>query len=111
MKIDEGNVFEMMRLVLPEHRGAMSRYHNTKDRRTKPTLSQHEWEEMSYVISDAIDSASFVRLTLFGPIENEVCEGVPAMYAGELHLITDGGRRRIPVERLISVTGNDLHNW
>ncbi|WP_436664524.1 YolD-like family protein (plasmid) [Alicyclobacillus acidoterrestris] len=104
MKIDEGNVFEMMRLVLPEHRRAMSQYQTTRELRTKPILSQQEWEEMSYMISDALDASSPVRVTLFGPLVNEVWEGVPMMYAGELHLVIDGKRRRLPTERLIAVT-------
>lgn len=93
-----------MRLVLPEHRGAMSRYQTAKECRTKPVLSQHEWEEMSYTISDAMDEGSPVCVTLFGPHENEVWEGVPVMYAGNLHLVIDGERRRIPVDRIVSVT-------
>ncbi|GMA65683.1 YolD-like family protein (plasmid) [Alicyclobacillus fastidiosus] len=104
MKIDEGNVFQMMRLVLPEHRSAMNRYENEQIRQQSkpPVLSQHEWEEMSYVISDAIDAQSTVCLTLFGPLENEIWHGVPVMYAGNLHLIVDGERRRVPVDRLVS---------
>ncbi|WAH43488.1 hypothetical protein NZD89_08940 [Alicyclobacillus fastidiosus] len=42
-------------------------------------------------------------MTLFGPFEDEVWEGVPVVYAGDLHLMVDGESRRVPVERLVSV--------
>ncbi len=97
-------MFEMIRLVLPEHRGAMDQYQTARAIRKKPVLSQQEWEYMSFVISDAIESGSSVRLTLFGPFENEVWEGIPVIYAGQLHIVIDDERRRLPAERLIAVT-------
>lgn len=103
MKVDKGNVFEMRRLQLPEHRSEMRRFEHERSRRTKPVIAEHEFEEMTYTINNAIESESTVSMTLFGPFEDEVWVGVPVICAGALHLVVDGERRRVPVERLIAV--------
>ncbi|KPV43165.1 YolD-like family protein [Alicyclobacillus ferrooxydans] len=100
MNINEGNIFEAMRLVLPEHRGVMSDW-NRQRSASKPTaLTEDEMEQIQYVLSEAVENRAKVRVTLFGDYGDMVLEGVP-VYDGRLRIVTDGGIQSVDVDRLI----------
>ena len=102
MNIHEGNLFEAMRLVLPEHRSAMTDWQRQRSVRKPPILSEDEIETLQYTLSEAIETRSRVRLTLFGESGDTVWEGVP-IYAGRLRIVTTEGVQMVDGERLIAV--------
>ncbi len=102
MNINEGNIFEAMRLVLPEHRGAMSEWKRQRSKREPPVLSEDEIQDMQYILKEALENGSKVRLKLFGEYSDAVIEGVP-FYDGRLRAATDEGVLIVDVERLIAV--------
>ncbi|SFV10445.1 YolD-like family protein [Alicyclobacillus macrosporangiidus] len=102
--IRDGNIFEAMRILLPEHRATVERYRERRSRRRPPDLSEDELSEMQYVLAEAVEERKVVRLTLFGPIQDEVLEGVPELLGGRLWLSRTGGKR-VPIDcrRLVRV--------
>ncbi|TDY37157.1 YolD-like protein, partial [Alicyclobacillus sacchari] len=54
MNIRDGNIFEAMRLVLPEHRALMAQIQRERTRRKRPALTEERLEEMQYTLSEAI---------------------------------------------------------
>lgn len=102
MKINEGNIFEAMRLVLPEHRAVMKKWQSERSLRNPPTLSDDEFQEMQYTITEAVENGSRIRLTLFGASGDAVVEGIP-VYDGRLKMVTDRGAQVVDIRRLIKV--------
>lgn len=100
--MNEGNLFEAMRLVLPEHRTMMQQWQSERSLRNPPTLSEDEFQQMQYTWSEAIQNRSRVRVTLFGAKGDTVVEGVP-MYHGRLRMATEEGVQSVAVERLVAV--------
>lgn len=104
MRITEGNLFAAMRLTLPEHREMAERMERESRRRRVPELTEDELSEMEYVLSEALEAGSKVRITLYGPDENEVWEGVPVFRSGKLYLQTaDGGKRAVALGRVVRI--------
>lgn len=89
MNILSGNIFEGMRLILPEHRAEMKRYENGLTRRTMRQLSQHEWEDTSYIIGEAIESQTSVHMAIFGEYEDDVWIGVVEVYGNALCIVNE----------------------
>lgn len=75
MKLDEGNIFEALRLVLPEHRSVMSFVKNQRSKRTRPILSEDKLDELQYTLQEAMDTGSKVSLTLYHPYEDVILQG------------------------------------
>lgn len=106
MKIDEGNnIFENMRLILPEHRTFMERAKREAEKRPMPKLSQQEQDEMTYTITEALELRQEIRIVLYHPYEHEIWIGVPEIYAGALHVWMDEEKYKVPMDRLIHVCG------
>jgi hypothetical protein len=104
MRITDGNIFEGMRLLLPEHREVMEEMQKEQKRRCRPELSEDELSEMQYALTEAMEQRRMVRLTLFGPVQDEVLEGVPEWRGGRLCVQTADGRRvSLDVQRLLRV--------
>lgn len=103
MRINEGNIFEAMRLVLPEHRGAMKRWNQQRNIQKCPTLSNDEFEQMWFTVTEAIDTGRDVRITLFGEYGNTVWEGKPKAENGQLIIRTSEGVKRVITERLLKI--------
>lgn len=102
LKINEGNIFEAMRLVLPEHRGVIKRWQSERSVRNPPIVSEDEVQEMQYIISEAVENGSRLRLTLFGAHGDTMLEGTP-VYDGRLKMTTDYGTQEVDLRRLIKV--------
>lgn len=103
MGIADGNLFESMRLMLPEHRDVMTRLKREQQIKKKPILSQQKWEDIGYVISDAIEHQTSVCIQLFNSFEDEFLEGIPEARDGVLYLNINGDRKKVPFDRLIDV--------
>lgn len=102
MKINEGNIFEAMRLVLPEHREMMRGWSRQRHQQKFPILSEDEIQEMQYILSEAIEARARVRITLFGAHDNTVFEGIP-MFKERLYIVSNTGKQIIDVERLMHI--------
>lgn len=102
MNIHDGNIFEAMRLVLPEHRSVMKSWGRKRNERTPPTIEDDELEQMQYMLSEALEHRSRVRLMLFGTYDDTVLEGV-TMFDGRLKIATDEGVHTVNLEKLIRV--------
>ncbi|CAB3389508.1 YolD-like family protein [Kyrpidia spormannii] len=105
MRITEGNLFAAMRLTLPEHREMVERLEREASRRRAPEWTEDRWSEIEYVLGEAVGTGSRVRISLFGPYEDEVWEGVPVLRNGRVYLEAgDGaGRRAVPLERVVAI--------
>lgn len=104
MRITEGNLFEGMRFILPEHRHLMEERQAEEKRRKPPELSEDALAEMQYVLQEAIKQQQTVRLLLFAPGEDERCEGIPQWQDGQLWMQTaDGQRLCLPLQRVLRV--------
>ncbi|MHB1682177.1 MAG: YolD-like family protein [Bacilli bacterium] len=102
MRISEGNIFETMRLVLPEHRDVMAAWERERNRPESPTLSEDEIAHMHYILSEAIEIRARVRLLFFANEAVRVLEGVPT-YDGRLRIVNADGVFPVSFERLIRV--------
>jgi len=91
-----------MRLVLPEHLGVMKGWQSERSMRKLPILSEDEIQEMQYMLSEAIENDSKVRLTLFGTHGDTVLEGTP-VYDGRFRIKTEGGVEVVELRELIKV--------
>jgi hypothetical protein len=103
MKITDGNIFEAMRLMLPEHRELMRQSEQERTKQEQPILSEDEWTEMGYILGEALQYKSKIRVTLFDPSQNVVWEGVPVIKNGELRLQTDEGICRVPMKKVMKI--------
>ncbi|MCL6637348.1 MAG: YolD-like family protein [Alicyclobacillus sp.] len=95
MRITEGNLFAGMRLVLPEHRAAVTRWQADVRRQPPPALAEDVWQEMAYTWAAAEAQQRSLRVRLYTPEGEEVWEGLPESRGGELWLRTAEGRRRL----------------
>lgn len=100
----DGNLYESMRLILPQHRQKMEEYERDINmaKRQQPLISEHQYAEFSQTISDAILNQSEIEVTLFKKSGDEVITGIPYMDRG-LCIQTDIGKERIPTERVTNV--------
>ena len=102
MRISEGNIFEVMRLVLPEHRGVMAGWKRERSGQESPALSEDEIANMHYILSEAIAHRTSVRLQLVEAGVNRLLEGVP-VYDGRLRIVNAEGDFPVLAERLLRV--------
>lgn len=98
--LDE-NIFESMRLILPEHRMMMKRIEREQVRQTQPVLSEDQYEEMQYAIAEAIENGVQIQMTLFGTYENKTIVGRPYIENGRLKMHTESGIEIVPLDKLI----------
>ena len=97
----DGNIFEAMRMILPEHRILMDQLDHFAVPRKQPELTEDAWDEMRYTISEAIEQRQRARITLFGQREDTVIEGIPVIANGRLMLETKEGMRMLNAEKVI----------
>lgn len=104
MRITDGNLFEGMRFILPEHRHLMEERQAEEKRRRPPELSEDTLAEMQYVLQEAIEQQQAIRMTLFTPKGDEVYAGIPQWQEERLWLQTaDGQRLHLPLQRVLRV--------
>jgi len=91
MGINDGNIFESMRMALPEHRELMEQAKKARTKRKPPQLSEDEISEMQYVLSEAMEAGKQVRITIFEPNHDSSLAGIPMILGGSLRIQTETG--------------------
>lgn len=104
MRITDGNLFEAMRLVLPEHRSRMAEGERRDGQPAAPSADAREC--MEEMLAMALSHGLSVRLTLGGGREPEVLEG-RLLYAGQLWMEHEGGTTPVAPDRLLAVDLSD----
>jgi len=93
VKIGSGdNIYEGMRMIMPEHRDMINRMAREEKRRVRPILADYAIEEMGMTLSEAVAERLAIRVTLFGEWEDQMYEGVPEM-RGQVMYVDDGEKR------------------
>lgn len=100
VRIDEGNIFELMRLVLPEHREMMERMKKKMQVHKIPVLAEDKMEQMQYTLQDALENEQPIRVTLYNPFEDEIHEGIPIMKGNKLYLSNGAGMLPLVIEEI-----------
>jgi hypothetical protein len=103
MGLLDGNIFEIMRLILPEHRMLTKKIEREQMLQTQPVLSEDQLAEMQHIIGEAIENGSQVRMTLFGTYENKTVVGHPVVENGRLKMRSVDGIEMIPMDKLLGV--------
>ncbi|AEJ44373.1 YolD-like family protein [Alicyclobacillus acidocaldarius] len=117
MNIRDGNIFEAMRLVLPEHRELMAKIQRERAKRKRPVLAEERLDEMQYVLSEAIRERRAVRMTVFMPERDVVLMGRVSVCGRELRVRTTDGERasreigRRDRDRMRIATGSGACLW
>ena len=105
MNIRDGNIFEAMRLVLPEHRALMAQIQRERVKRKRPVLTEERLEEMQYALSEAIREGRAVRVTVFTPERDVVLVGHVTVRGQELRVRTTAGVQSVDVRDVVEVDG------
>ncbi|EJY57202.1 YolD-like protein [Alicyclobacillus hesperidum URH17-3-68] len=111
MNIRDGNIFEAMRLVLPEHQALMAQIRRDRAKRKRPVLTEERLEEMQYTLSEAIREGRTVRVTVFTPERDVVLVGSVSVCGRELRVQTVNGVRVVDVRDVVEmeiVSGNSI---
>ncbi len=103
MRIQEGNIFEAMRLVLPEHRESMLHFERELRKLERPCLEADKQSDMHYILTNALSTGRQIRITLFDPYEDDTREGVPIIKNGKLFLTKHGETWPIAREQIVDI--------
>lgn len=103
MKINEGNIFESMRLVLPEHREMMERMKRQMQIHKAPNSTDDELQEMQYTLQEALEMKQQIRVTVYNLIENRVYEGTPTVKGNILYLSDEFGTLPLSMKEIIGI--------
>lgn len=103
MNIRDGNIFEAMRLVLPEHRELMAKIQRERAKRKRPVLAEERLDEMQYVLSEAIRERRAVRITVFTPERDVVLVGHVSVCDRELRVRTTDGEQVVRLDDVIEI--------
>lgn len=104
MKVGSGdNIYEGMRMIMPEHRDMMNRIAHDEKRRVRPILADDAIEEMGMILSEAVAEGKRIRVSVFDEWEDQVYEGVPVM-RGQVMYVEDGEERhRVKMADVVGV--------
>jgi C4-type Zn-finger protein len=107
LRIIDGNIFEGMRIILPEHREAMKRLETEEKRQPRPVLDEQKIEEMSRVLADAIQDQRPITVTLNKPFGQDRVEIVPEKIDPYLKQLKgkdrEGSVRIVPLRDILDV--------
>jgi C4-type Zn-finger protein len=107
MRIIDGNIFEGMRIILPEHREAMSRLETESKKQPRPVLDEQKIEEMARMLADAIQDQRPITVIVYKPFGPDRVEIVPEKidpYSKQLKgKDREGNVRIVPLTDLIDV--------
>ena len=103
MNIRDGNIFESMRLVLPEHRALMAQIQRERMKQKRPVPTEERLEEMQYTLIEAIRKGRAVRVTVFTPELDVVLVGSVSVRGRELRVRTVNGVRAVDVRDVVGV--------
>lgn len=103
MRIEEGNIFEVTRLVLPEHRAVMGFMSKQKSKRARPILTEDQLDEMQYTVSEALDRGRRVRISLYHPYDDIALEGILSVSGTTILIHTADGIIQATIGNIIRV--------
>ncbi len=103
MNIEDGNIFEAMRLVLPEHRELMRYLEELRKSRQRPELTEDEMAEFEYLWGEAWNEQYALAVTLFHSGHEQIICGIPLTCKQPLRLQTERGCIMIPQEDIIRI--------
>ncbi|ACV58545.1 YolD-like family protein [Alicyclobacillus acidocaldarius] len=103
MNIRDGNIFEAMRLVLPEHRELMAQIRRERAKRKRLVLTEERLEEMQYALSEAVREGRAVRVTVFSPKRDVVLVGRVSVRGRELRVRTIDGEKVVKLDDVIEI--------
>ena len=103
MNLSEGNIFEAMRLVLPEHRELMSDIEKMHQRTKRPTLAEDVMIEFEYLWKEAWHHQLPLSIVLFDPMRERVVSGIPLTSQNPLRLRTEHGCIMIQQEDILRI--------
>jgi len=102
MGVLDGNIFEGMRIILPEHKDKMSKIEH-ESKKKKPSLTEDEMAEMQYTLSEALQQELAVRILIHGPDGSKIIEGIPFMKGTKLLIETETGNKELTVKHIVKV--------
>ncbi len=103
MNIADGNIFEAMRLVLPEHRELMGELGRLTKNRQRPELADDEVAEFEYLWGEAWMGQGELEVTLFQSGDEHTICGIPLSYQPPLRLQSEHGCIMIALQDIIHV--------
>lgn len=99
-----GNIFEAMRMVLPEHRELMGRSEGMAATKTEPMekFDEYRYVEIMEVLQEALENDLEINVMLkAGKLQPpQVMSGRPFVNGDKLFI----NRQRVPLENIIAVT-------
>ncbi len=74
-KLEGNGLWESSRMMLPEHKEAILERWKKITKKNRPSLDDQRLQELSRLITEAVESQSGVELTLHDPLENPFVHG------------------------------------
>ncbi|MDP9729299.1 YolD-like family protein [Alicyclobacillus tolerans] len=106
MKINEGNIFESMRLLLPEHRAASAEFRRRKERLPQPLLDEQQLESLNWAMEQllSLHLPALIQLEVFQngkrkPLSGWLTHATPS----SLHLQAEQRTHKIPKEDILRI--------
>lgn len=103
MHLIDGNIFAVMRLVLPEHRELMSDLEGLKRIKQRPELAEDAVAEFEYMWRAAWCDQFALAITLFHPTQQQMICGIPFTHQKPLRLQTAKGCIMIQQEDILLI--------
>ncbi|GKU79880.1 YolD-like family protein [Paenibacillus sp. L3-i20] len=75
-KLEGNGLWESSRMILPEHRKAMNDYDKESKRRSRISLDEQEWEDISRDVSESMAMRQQITLRMYHPFEELTIVGV-----------------------------------
>jgi hypothetical protein len=70
---------------------------------TKPTISEFEYEEMQYMLSEALESKRKIKISMADGKKYFSMVGVPIADGNKLSLITEDGTKVVQTNRIYKI--------
>lgn len=100
---DRGNI-KWTAMMLPEHRQMLQRLEASQDERECPVLAEDKWEELQFIIRQAIEQKTEITLAFFVDKRIDLLVGTIKKYdplSGSLHVTGESGLCLIPVSTIL----------
>jgi hypothetical protein len=105
--LDRKNMlWESNRIILPEHREALLKQRKDATRFKPPEIDEQQWQEMAYIIQEAVANEQPIVVTYAGEYEElAFCGYVDRVdpQNKQLHLSNGNQTKKIPFIKLLAV--------
>lgn len=105
MSLDNDNIFEKMRIILPEHKRTTMQFQRelAAIKHNRPEISSDQYIEFSAIIAEAALDQTKIKVTLWNKYEDKTIVGIPLIDRG-LQIQTDDGIVTLDTKLVIGVT-------